>query len=187
MTHPVWRRVFGLILVTIALSLCGCASFAPLPGGADDVNIDDYKTPDDLMARLSTMRPGMTEQNVFARLGHNPQDLTRLQRNEILTALYGSNAVEFRNGQIGADAQSQFLQSLYGYSLKFRKVEKHIGFTSPWRLRTNENGYDYTVTFVFQNGVLYQSPIVAGGLVKKSSSKTLFDYLNPAAMVHVVN
>jgi hypothetical protein len=107
-----------------------------------------------------------------------------MQRNDILTALYGSNAVEFRNGQIGNDAQSQFLQSLYGYSFHFKNVKKEIGFTSPWRLRTDQSGYDYQVMFIFRNGLLYQPPIVTGGTIKQADSRTIFDFLNPSTLIN---
>lgn len=135
------------------------------------------------MQKVHTIQKGMTETQVLSILNRSEKDLKRLQRNEILTALYGSSAVEFRDGKIGQDAQSQFLQSLYGYSLQFKNVEKDIGFTSPFRIRTDETGYDYTVTLIYQGGLLFETPIVTGGVINQSSSKTLFDYLTPAAVL----
>jgi hypothetical protein len=154
-----------------------------LPGGNEDINRAAYKTPDELMQRVKTIQKGMTEAQVLSILDRPQKDLTRLQRNEILIALYGSSAVEFRDGKIGQDAQSIFLQSLYGYSLKFKNIEKDIGFTSPFRIRTDQTGYDYTIVLIYQGGLLFETPIVTGGEINQSSSKTLFDYLTPSAIM----
>jgi hypothetical protein len=182
------RQTFYLIAARISLIftlvlMSGCAgSWSSLPSGGEDVNINHYTTPDDLMVRVNTLQPGWAEQAVFAQLGRAPAELTRLQREDILKSLYGSSQVEFRGGSVGQDSQSQFLQSLYGYSLMYKNVKREFGFTSPFRIRTDESGYDYTVTLIFQGGRLYARPIVTGGLINKSSSKTLFDYISPSML-----
>ncbi len=177
MKASLWR-LFFILIVTLFIST-GCAGVVALPGSDETVNKSTYKTPDDLMDRLHGLRPGMRQADVFAALGRAEKDMDRLERHEILTSLYGSSSVEFRDGKIGQDEQSRFLQSLYGYRFNYKKVEKEHGFASLIRIRTDEDGYDYNVTLVFQNGVLFEVPIVTGGAVHKTSSKTIFDYLNP--------
>ncbi len=177
-----WRRT-ALILTAGLVLLTGCAGAIALPGSDETVNRSIYKTPDDLMDRLRGLRPGMPQADVFTVLGRQEKDMDRLERNEILISLYGSSSVEFRDGKIGQDEQSRFLQSLYGYRFNYKKVEKEHGFASLIRIRTDEDGYDYNVTLVFQNGVLFEAPIVTGGAVHKTSSKTIFDYLNPGNLL----
>ena len=46
-------------------------------------------------------------------------------------------------------------------------------------MKTHESGYNYVLTLVFQNGRLFDKPILSGGVVDGYSSKTVFDYLNP--------
>lgn len=161
------------------MTLGGCTGALSLPGGDDNNNSASYTSPDDLLSRLTAMQPGLPAQEVFIRLGRAPSEMNRLQKTEILQALYGSSNVEFNTGKLGDDTQSRFLSSLYGYSLNFKSVKKELGFSGPFRIETDENGFDYTAVFVFQNGRLYAPPIVSGGAVKKSSSKTLFEFLNP--------
>ena len=161
------------------MPLGGCTGALSLPGGDDSNNSGSYASPDALLSKLNAMQPGMAAQDVFVRLGRAPTDMNRLQKMEILQALYGSSNVQFSGGLLGRDTQSQFLSSLYGYSLNFKSVKKDMGFSNPFRIRTDEHGYDYTVVFVFQDGKLYAPPIVTGGTVQKSSSKTLFEFLTP--------
>ena len=171
--------VARIVFLLIAASLAGCTGALSLPGGDDTNNSASYTSPDDLLSRLNAMQPGLAAQDVFVRLGHAPSELNRLQKPEILQALYGSTNVSFDAARIGDDSQSRFLASLYGYSLNFKTVKKEMGFNGPFRIETDENGFDYTAIFVFQNGKLYAAPIVTGGVVRKSTSKTLFEFLNP--------
>lgn len=173
------RWIFPALLFVLA----GCAGFLPVPGGGEAVNRSFYAMPDDLLARLGNMHPGMNEADVYAALGRGKEDMIRLERNQIVTALYGSTSVEFRDGAPEHEEGSRFLQSLYGYRLYYKAVEREHGFSSPIRIRTDESGFDYAVTLIFREGILYERPIVAGGVVNRSSSHTFFDYISPGTVI----
>lgn len=177
------RCVCRWFVLTFLFILPGCAGFLPVPGGGETANRSFYATPDDLLARVGNVRPGMSEAGVFAVLGYGKADMVRLERSQIVMALYGSTTVEFRDGTPEHEGGSRFLQSLYGYRLYYKVVDREHGFSSPIRVRTDETGFDYAVTFIFREGILYEQPIVTGGVVNRSSSRTFFDYLNPGIVV----
>ncbi len=168
--------------MSFLMALTACAGIAPVPGGSDMVNQSFYGTREELLQKMQEIQPGMTEKEVLQKLGRGKNDLVRLERSGIVTALYGSNSVEFRDGPDSQDGGA-FLQSLYGYRLDYKIVSRKHGFTSPIRIRTDEKGFDYRITLVFQNGILYAAPILTGGTVNKSSSSTFFDYLTPGAIL----
>ena len=176
----VTMRFFTVLLcLVLAGALAGCAGRAPVPGGDDKINSEFYKSPEDLLQRVNQLRAGMSHAQVFHVLGRNAAELTKLSRAEITGALYGSNNTRFEGSLEEQEEGRKFLQSLYGYRLDYANVERDHGFSSPIRVRTQEHGFRYQVLFIFQNGILFDQPILSGGVVNDSSSKTLFDYLNP--------
>ena len=145
------------------------------------------------------MHPGMSEGEVFAKLcsSSKKESMARLDRREIRTSLLGGPDVPFVSpggGVITGGApdpsaktselsDSQIIQSLYGYKLSYKSVKKKHGFTSLIRIRTDESGYDYIVTLIFQNGALFANPILTGGPVNTVTSSTLFDFITPGTIV----
>jgi hypothetical protein len=168
------RQMTPRIAVCLTLILCGCAGM--LPGGKDTVNAAFYKTGDDLGQRAAGLEPGMGKDEVFAKLGRGAGDFTRLSREEILAALFGS-----KNAQLNGTKEEQldYLRSLSGYSFQYKIVKRRIGFTDPISVRTDTKGFDYRIMLVFQDDKLFEKPVVSGGAVRGADSKTLFDYLNP--------
>jgi hypothetical protein len=173
-------KIFACLLA-VALSLSACADHMPVPGGTADVNQTCFSSIADMQARTLSMQPGMKENQVFARLCQKRESMTRLERREIRTALLGGPDVLFASADGKSD--SQIIESLYGYSLSYKNVKSQHGFTSPIRIRTNETGYNYTVTLIFQEGKLYAKPILTGGIVNNVTSGTLFDYITPGTFV----
>ena len=171
------------LLCLIAL-LPGCAGWAPVPGGDDKVNSHFYTGPEDFLGRVNRLRPGMKQGEVLAILGRHAGEMTKLSRAEINAALYGGSGARFDGSLADQEQARKFLQSLYGYSLHYSAVEREHGFSSPIRVRTEEEGFKYNVLLVFQAGRLFDKPILSGGAVDDSSSKTLFDFLNPYTVVH---
>ncbi len=158
----------------------------PVPGGSDSINGSAFSSAGDFRARVDQLQPGMGESQVFANLGRNREDMTRLGRDEIVRVLYGGSAMQLLDNASEREDTRAFLGSLYGYRMSFRNTKKEHGFSSPIRVKTQESGYDYTVNLIFQNGILFEKPILAGGMVNDSSSRTLFDYLNPGIIVDQV-
>lgn len=167
-----------------ALLLGGCADKYGVPGGDDKVNEQIFKDKQDLLNRVASIQPGMSRPHTFAILNVEEKDLVKVSRQEILTAMYGDNRLSL-DGMSDHDAEAlrQYLRSLEGYRLDYADVEREHGFKNPIRLKTNEKGFRYGVVLVYQNNVLVEKPILTGGAVKQSSSRTIFDYLNPGTLL----
>jgi hypothetical protein len=171
------------LCLVLTLALASCAGVAPLPGGGDSVNAKYYQSPDDFKARVAQLQAGMNEQLVLDILGRQANEMTRLSRQEVVVTLLGPNTMQVLDDSREREETRRFLQSLYGYKLEYKDVDKHLGFASPIRMRTEETGFGYEVSLIFQNGVLVEKPEMTGGIVNESSSKTLFEYLNPGTMI----
>lgn len=176
------RYLYPVVFVMV-LALAGCAGYAPVPGGSDSVNASYYSSQNDFKARVAQLQPGMGEAHVFYLLGRNREELRQLNRNEILSALYGANTMQVMDSITEREETTAFMRSLYGYQLKYRDVEREHGFVNPLRIRTEEAGFDYTVNLIFKNGMLLEKPDLSGGVVQERSSSTFFDYLNPGSLI----
>lgn len=172
-----------LLSLFCLLLLTACAQFAPVPGGDNRVNTDHFAGPEDLITKLNQLEKGMTDMHVFELIGISVNDVTRMQRSEVVEALYSTSSFA---GTEDPDRTQWFLHSLYGYSFKYTNLEKEHGFSTPIRLRTMEEGNDYRVVLVFQGGRLFEKPILTGGPVKRSSSQTFFDILSPSVALDAV-
>ena len=167
------------LAVVLSAALCGCAGSLPVPGGDEQVNSKGYDSQQDLLNRINGLQIGMTESLVMTMLKKTESDLIRLNRPEIMTALYGGGNSGFNGTYEEQERARAFLQTLSGFRLNYVSTEKEHGFSSLIRMKTHETGYSYVVTLVFQNGRLFDKPIVSGGVVDGTTSKTVFDYLNP--------
>jgi hypothetical protein len=174
----------AVLLCALALPLlAACAQYAPVPGGSDAVNSTFYKSDDDLKKIIDRLQVGMTQKQVFDTLGHPASTFPKMSREELVSALYGGNNADFSGTLRDQELARNFLNSLSGYRLEFANVKRRHGFSSPIRVRTMEKGFDYTANLIFQNGYLFEKPMLSGGPVNKVSSRTLFDYLNPLTIV----
>lgn len=175
-------RLFGLMLASIlCLWLTACAG--TLPGGTETVNEKFFADHTLFEQWVNSLQPGMSKGEVFARLGRLERDFTRLDRSQVIGVIFGGE-----DAGVPAQFQTQedilhYLESLEGYRLHFRRVKRKHGIASPIRLQTNENGFDYQLSLVFKNGVLYQKPFMAGGVVNDIETQTIFDYLNPGSLL----
>lgn len=165
---------------SIAVGLSACAGSLPVPGGNEQVNNKVYSSQQDLLNRVNGLQIGMSESLVLSMLNRKESDLVRLNRPEIMAALYGGANSGFDGTYEQQEKARAFLQTLTGFKLQYVDTEKEHGFSSPIRIKTHESGYSYTLTVVFQNGILFDKPALSGGVVDANSSKTFFDYLNPS-------
>ncbi len=170
-----------LCLFAVTLGLGACAGKMPVPGSSADVNQTCFSSVADMQSRLLSMSPGMPEDQVFSKLCRKRESMARLERRQIRTALLGGPDVLFATTDTVSD--SQLIQSLYGYELAYKSLAREHGFTSPIRIRTDETGYDYMVTLIFQDGKLFAKPILTGGVVNNVTSGTIFDYITPGTIV----
>jgi hypothetical protein len=179
---PSSRSYFALFLIMASAGLASCADHMPVPGGSDDINKSCFTSVADMQARVLTMNPGEVEGQVFAELCAKRESMTRLERHDIRTALLGGPDVLFTTTP-GGDTDSQIIQSLYGYNLVYKQVKSVHGFVNPIRIRTDQTGFNYTITLIFREGKLYVKPILTGGPVKDVSSGTLFDFITPGTLL----
>lgn len=133
-------------------------------------------------ARLAGLVPGMPEEEVLAGLCRKRDGLIRLDRRDIRIALLGGDNIPFSAKY--PEGEQDMMHSLYGYKLNFKSIKRKHGFTSPIRIRTDESGFNYSVTLIFREGVLFEKPILAGGIVDGSKSGTLFDFITPGTIVN---
>ena len=180
------NSILILICVITLMETSGCASFLPVPGGNETVNESFYETKDDLLEKLEQLTVGMPQQEVFKILEHDEGQFQRLTRQEITIALLGTSNVQFQDGIDGQTFEHNFIQTLYGFRLEYQKLKRKHGFSSPIRIRTDKKGFDYSVMLIFREGVLFEKPILSGGMVNESSSKTFFDYINPNTVMNRV-
>ncbi|MFN7112746.1 MAG: hypothetical protein ACK4PK_00115 [Alphaproteobacteria bacterium] len=173
---PVITGIFLVLLIAVLL-LSGCAG--TLPGGTDAVNKSYYDKNTDLENWVSSLEPGMSKEEVFARLGRTQKDFRRLARNEIVGILFGGEDAGIPVHFYTDENILSFLESLEGYRIEYKSVKRRHGLTSPIRMQTDSKGFDYALSMVFKEDKLYQKPYLTGGQVNNSSTKTLFDYLNP--------
>ena len=170
-----------IICIAATLAVTGCAG--TLPGGNDNVNKKYYNSEKQLEVWMDELRPGMSEAEVFARLGRSRKDFTHLTRSETISVLFGGRDSGIPDIFRTDEDIQKFLASLDGYKFEYKSVQRKHGFTSPIRIQTDANGFNYTVNLVFRNGLLFEKPVLTGGKVNSSSSKTLFDYLTPGLII----
>ncbi len=171
----------SLLLFSFLIALPGCAGIAPVPGGTETINKSFYESDSDLKSRIGDISVGMSKEEVLTGLDRTEDQLVMLNREEIISTLYPSTSGRFAyNDRGGKKAlyDRDFLLSLSGYKLLFKKISRKHGVSSPIAMRTNESGYSYSAVFIFEDGVLYEKPLLSGGVVDVSSTKTIFDYLS---------
>lgn len=171
---------FGLVC---ALGLSACAGSLPVPGGDEQINQKTDASHEDLLNRVNNLRTGMSVDLVLAVLKRSEADLIHLSRAEIMSTLYGGTSSGFDGTYEEQERARAFLQTLTGFKILYVNTEKEHGFSSPIRIKTHESGYSYTLALIFQNGTLFDQPILSGGVVDGYSSKTVFDYLNPGSFL----
>lgn len=174
-------KFWGLICLSILLS--GCAGVLPVPGGSDTINKSFYETDEIMKKRIAGLYVGMHRDQAFEYLKRTERDFLLLGRNEVLSALYGGAQATFKHGYDSPLANQGLLQSLTGYKLIFKNVKRKHGISSPIAMRTNETGFSYSTILIFQDNYLFEKPVVSGGAVDASSTKTVFDYLSPQSVI----
>jgi hypothetical protein len=177
------QRQYQFIFVIWGLFLLNaCAGTVPVPGGSEAANDDCFSSIADMQYRLAEMMPGILEEQALKKLCRTKDGLQRLERRDIRLALMGGENIPFPNAY-KIDGQDP-IPALYGYKLNFKSIKREHGFTSPIRIRTDEAGFNYSVTLIFKGGKLFEKPIVAGGVVNGSSSGTLFDFITPGTIIN---
>jgi len=176
------RSYFMLFLIMASAGLVSCADHMPVPGGSDDINKSCFTSVADMQARVLAMNPGELESQVFADLCAKRESMIRLERRDIRTALLGGPDVLFATTP-GGETDSQIIQGLYGYNLIYKQLKTVHGFVNPIRIRTDQTGFNYTITLIFREGKLYVKPILTGGPVKDVTSGTLFDFITPGTLL----
>lgn len=171
--------VISLLFATAVIASC---TGAPAPGGTDTVNGKYFDSAADMKKKLELVQPGMAEEDVFKTLGCKREQLEKLDRNGIRRALFGGDTALPGTPEQQLEI-TQFLQESYGYKLDYKDVKRKHAFTSPIRIRTDENGFQYTITMVFHHGRLIEAPVLSGGVVNDQSSETIFDFLNPGTAI----
>lgn len=175
--------MMALAALALCLGLSGCVG--ALPGGTDSINKSYYDSNADLEAWVSSLEPGMSKPEVFARLGRVEKNFKRLTRSQIVGTLFGGEDAGIPVHFHTDESILAFLESLEGYRIEHKNVKRRHGLASPIRLQTDSKGYDYVLSLIFKDGKLYQKPYLTGGQINVTSTKTIFDYLDPGMAVGI--
>lgn len=175
--------VATLCALALMLLLGGCAG--ALPGGSDSINKSYYNSNAELEAWVESLEPGMSKAEVFARLGRVEKNFKRLTRSQIVGTLFGGEDAGIPVHFHTDESILAFLESLEGYRIEHKNVKRRHGLASPIRLQTDAKGYDYVLNLIFKDGKLFQKPYLTGGLVNQTSTKTIFDYLDPGMAIGI--
>jgi len=172
-----------LRLCVLSLSLNACSGVLPVPGGKNTINNEFYQSDAELKQKLSFLKEGMSIKKVFWILERRPDELKKLNRLEIIEALYGGASSPYTTGAAINPYKEINIKSLSGYRLNYGVIKRKHGVRSPISLRTNETGFEYSAVIIFKDDILFEEPFLSGGLIDNSSSKTIFDYFNPGLVV----
>lgn len=172
-----------MLVLFLSVMLGACTGIMTVPGADDQMNSKGDQSQQELINRIGGLQIGMSKDLVLNILHKNENDLVLLSRPEVITTLYGGNNSGFDGTYEQQEKVRAFLQTLCGYKLQYINTEKEHGFSSPFRMKTHESGYNYTLTMVFQNNLLFDKPVLSGGLVDETTSKTIFDYFNPGNLI----
>ena len=172
-------------LIAMALCLCLSGCVGALPGGSESINKSYYDTHADLEAWVDSLQAGMSKEETFARLGRVEKNFKRLTRSQIVGTLFGGEDAGIPVHFHTDESILAFLESLEGYRIEHKNVKRRHGLASIIRLQTDSKGYDYTLSLIFKEGKLYQKPYLTGGQINNTSTKTIFDYLDPGMAIGV--
>lgn len=172
---PARPPLLAVLLMAMALILPACVYVASVPGGGDTANEKVFKSADDLKARVTMLAAGMTEEDVFIALGAPRDAFTVIDPEDLWRIGLGRNVPPAVNAPGGRSAAM-----LTGYRLRYKAVTRQHGLASPIRIQTAENGFNYELTLIFSDGKLLEKPVLSGGMVSETRSRTLFDYVTPA-------
>ena len=175
------KFIFSFVMILASPLLLGaCSGILPVPGGGETINRQFYESDKEMKRLVSEVKQGDSKKEVFTHLRRVENDFILLTRDEIMATLYGGQRLEFVQNLSNPLKERSFLQDLRGYRLVFKKVKRKHGIHTPISMRTKEGGYSYAVTFIFKNDALYEDPVLSGGMIDATSTKTVFDYLSPA-------
>ena len=169
----------AVLVLVLALALTACVYVASVPGGGDTANEAAFKSADDLKAHVAVLTAGMTEEEVFQALGVKREAFTVIDPEDLWRIGLGRSVA-----QAGATSGWNSAALLTGYRLRYKSVTRQHGLSSPIRIQTAENGFNYELTLIFRDGKLLERPILSGGLVRETSSRTLFDYVTPGTALN---
>ncbi len=182
-----WMRTASLTMTLAAAAMClllsGCVG--ALPGGSESINKSYYDSNADLEAWVDSLEPGMSKAETFARLGRVEKNFKRLTRSQIVGTLFGGEDAGIPVHFHTDESILAFLESLEGFRIEHKNVKRRHGLASIIRLQTDAKGYDYTLNLIFKDGKLYQKPHLTGGQIDTTSTKTIFDYLDPGMAIGV--
>lgn len=177
------RYFAALVLSGVAVTMTsGCASGHGFRSGSDSTNSSLFAGVSDLETRVAALEPGMTRDAVFDRLGVDRAQMRKLSRQEVTETLYAAAEPELSGGLEEMEAARQFFNSLEGYRLNYRDVDETTGF-SLTRVHKTSTGHDMSVTLIFKDGKLYDTPEISGGPVNDTQSTTYLKVLTRAAPV----
>ncbi|TAL30533.1 MAG: hypothetical protein EPN97_11995 [Alphaproteobacteria bacterium] len=168
---------------TALLGMTGCSSLPVASGTNSPLSGDDQQNSQFCMdfqaaqTKAATIPVGTPKAEVYSAFGlKDDATLRRLNKEEINKALYGQATLNITFEQ-RAEAQG-FLNTLEGRAVTCQNVHsnRRFGLT---HTQVEKNGYQYTMTFIFKDAVLYDPVNVSGEPVRQKTNRGYLSDFNP--------
>lgn len=160
-----------------AASLTGCATVGSPLNGQEQQNTQSCMPFEQAQATAATLKKDTPKAEVYKAFKITGDAMVkRMNKDEVFHAVYGQTVVNIPFEQ--KDKAQDFLNSLEGRSLVCQDLHTHRSFS--WTHSTNtKDGFQYSLTFVFQNGKLFDPVAVQGEPVHQKSNSGYLNNFNP--------
>lgn len=162
-----WFKMLVVTLIALALSAC-------MPEGQQNVNTELFKNQEDMQARSSELRPGMSMQAAFDAIGIKPGRFERMSAQEVQMSIYGNSQVHGTPDQL--EQFKRRMLAYEGYALPYREIKSNssLGFG---KMKVNKTGYDLKLVMIFERGRLLRAAVEGTQEVKQQEDDYLWDNL----------
>ena len=169
-------KLTAIFASVAAMSLTGCTTMSPL-NGQEQQNTQSCMKFEQAQATAASLKKGTPKAEVYAAFNiAGDQMVKRMNKDEVYHAVYGQTVVNIPFAE--KEKAQEFLNGLEGRSLVCQDINTRRSFS--WTHSTNtKDGYQYTLTFVFQNGTLYDPVAVQGEPVHQKSNNGYLNNFNP--------
>lgn len=168
------HKMLAVLFSFMVLSLTAC-----VPTGQENVNTELFKDKTDIVTRMNSLKPGMSENAVFEKIGINADRFERMAMPEVQTTLYGNSQVRGTPEQL--EQFRKKLMACRGYSLPYRRIDSSssLGFG---KMKIKKTGQDIRLVLVFSGGKLARSAIEGTEAVKMEEDQYFWDKLLKAGI-----
>lgn len=165
------------VVFALSVLLSGCAAI-PIPLSEDRINAELYSSTDDLVARASQLKVGMTKEACFKilNISEKTTNVERLNASDIRNILYGS---ELRvTSYEDTERFKMDLAKHSGYKIPFSINKKGGALSLPMHVLFLYRGYDMTTVLLFAEGKLIDARITGVSRIDRQEKRFIFSVID---------